>query len=49
MVQDDTEEKKVVAAVLVIEKDNVGWAEEIVDKTDGINVHGITYQEIVGK
>ncbi|CAN5955567.1 unnamed protein product [Sphagnum jensenii] len=47
MVQDDTEEKKVVAAVLVIEKDNVGWAEEIADKTDGNNVHGITYQESV--
>jgi hypothetical protein len=49
MVQDDTEEKKVVAAVLVIEKDNVGWAEEIADKTDGNSVHGITYQESVGK
>jgi hypothetical protein len=49
MVQDDTEEKKVVAAVLAVEKDNVGWAEEIADKTDGNNVHGITYQESVSK
>ncbi len=49
MVQDDTEEKNVVAAVLVIQKDNVGWAEEIADKTDGNNVHAITYQESVSK
>jgi hypothetical protein len=27
----------------------VGWAEEIADKTDGNNVHGITYQESVSK